>query len=286
MKELLIAVACVCLLAPTANASRNVTDELGHVVTVPDHPHRIICLLPSITDTVFALGAGDDVVAVTDYVKYPEAAQKKPSVGSILTPSLETILSVHPDLVLATPHWNQQSTIDQIQRLGIPVFMVEPHGLNGILHTIESLGQATNHGAQAAALAAQLQQRIAAVHARAQGKPVVNVYMPISYEPNISIGKGSFINDIIEAAGGHSITSDIDQEWPHISMEIVIARAPEALVLFRHGKMTLDTLETRPGWNVLPAVRNRRAYYVDERINSSSPIAIEALEDLAKQFHP
>jgi iron complex transport system substrate-binding protein len=131
-----------------------------------------------------------------------------------------------------------------------------------------------------------LQQRIDAIHAAVKGKPVVSVFMPVSYDPVITIGKGSFITDIIEAAGGHSITDDLNQEWPHISMEAVIARAPRALLMMRGGTITPDILKTRPGWDILPAVRTGRVYFVDKRVNFPSPIAIDALEDLAKQFHP
>jgi len=286
MTSLLKLLACVCLLAPAAHASRTVTDEAGHVVTVPDHPHRVICLTPNITDSVFALGAADDVVAVTDYVKYPAIAKKKPSVGSIMTPSLETILALHPDLVLAMPHANPQPVLDQIQRLGIPVYLVDPHGLQGILISIRDLGQALNRVPQADAEVSGLQRRIDVVRARVRGKPVVSIYMPISYEPNMTIGRGSFITEIIDAAGGHSITADMEQEWPEISMETVIARAPEALLLYRNGEVNINVLRTLPGWNVLPAVRSQRVYYTDLRIDFASPIAIEALEDLARQFHP
>jgi iron complex transport system substrate-binding protein len=267
-------------------ASRTIVDETGRTVIVPDHPHRIICLVPSITDAVFAIGAGDDVVGISDYVKYPAEAMKKPSVGSISNPSMETILALHPDLVLGMPHLNQQAILDQMQRFGIPLYIVDPHGIAGILHSVQTLGEATGRETQANALALQLQRRIDDVRARTRGLPVVNVYMPVSYDPVITIGKGSFITEIIEAAGGHSITSDIGQEWPQISMEAVIARAPEALLMMRGGTITVDTLEGRPGWNVLPAVKNRRIYYVDKRVELPSPVAIDALEDLARQFHP
>jgi len=286
MKRLLITLIWVVASTSPSFASHSVTDEVGRTVTVPDHPHRIICLVPSITDTVFALGGGDDVVAVSDYVKYPAEAMKKPSVGSISNPSIETILALHPDLVLGMPHQNQPAILDQLQRFGIPLYIVDPHGIEGILHSVHTLGQATGRDAQANALTLQLQQRIAAVRAKTQSLPVVNVYMPISYDPVITIGKGSFITEIIEAAGGHSITSDIGQEWPHISMEAVIARAPEALLMMRGGTVTVDALEKRSGWNVLPAVKTRRIFYVDKRVEFPSPVAIDALEDLAKQFHP
>jgi iron complex transport system substrate-binding protein len=267
-------------------AGRTVTDEIGRKVTVPDHAHRIICLVPSITDSVFALGAADDVVAVSDYVKYPAEAMNKPSVGAIDKPSIETILSLHPDLILGMPQLNDQAVLDQLQRLGIPVYLADPHGIAGILHSLTDLGHALGRESEAAALVARLQQRIDAVRAAVKGKGVVSVFMPVSYDPVITIGKGSFITDIIVAAGGHSITDDLDQEWPHISMEAVIARAPQALLMMRGGMITPDNLNTRPGWGILPAVRAGRVYFVDKRVNFPSPAAIDALEDLAKQFHP
>jgi iron complex transport system substrate-binding protein len=267
-------------------ASHTVTDETGHTVSVPDHPHRIICLTPSITDTVFALGAADDVVARTDFVKYPAEAVKKPSVGSISNPSLETILSLHPDLILATPHFTQESVLDQLQHLGIPVYLIEPHGIAGILRSITDLGAALGRESQAAALNARLQQRIDAVRANVRGKPVISIFWPISYDPVITIGKGAFITELIEIAGGHSITSDLPQEWAHISMEAVVARAPQALLMMRNGSVTLNVLKTRPGWDVLPAVRSGRVYFIDQRLGLPSPVAIDALEDLAKEFHP
>ena len=285
MKRILL-LAALLIGALPGYASRVVTDETGRKVTVPDHAHRIICLVPSITDAVFAIGGGDDVVAVSDFVQYPEVAKKKPSVGSIANPSMETILSLHPDLILGQPHQNQQGALDQLERLGIPIFIVDPHGIAGILKTVASLGQAIGRERDAADVVTRLQHRIDAVRASVRDKPVVSVFMPVSYDPVITIGKGSFITDIIEVAGGHSITTDIDQEWPHVSMEAVIARAPQALLMMRGGKITPDVLKTRPGWESLPAVRSGRVYFVDKRVNFPSPVAIDALEDLARQFHP
>ncbi len=113
-------------------------------VTVPDHPHRVVCLVPSVTDTVFALGSGDDVVAVSDYTTYPPAALKKPSIGSLVKPSIETILSFHPDLVLGTSIPGSTETATQLENVGIPVYFVDPHGLAGILRSVDSVGAALN----------------------------------------------------------------------------------------------------------------------------------------------
>jgi iron complex transport system substrate-binding protein len=110
--------------------------------------------------------------------------------------------------------------------------------------------------------------------------------MPVWYDPIITIGKHAFITEIIEAAGGRSVTDDLPEDWPQISMETLLTRSPDALLLNRGGKTTLQLLEGRPGWSSMAAVRQHRVYYVDDRIELSSPIAIDALEDLAKEFHP
>ena len=285
MKTILLALLLLTSFAP-CYASRTVTDETGRTVTVSDHPHRIISLVPSITDDVFSLGAGGDVVGISDYVQYPKEALVKPSVGTISDPSLEAILALHPDLVLGAPHANNQNTLDQLEHLNIPVFLVDPHGVAGILHSLTDLGNALDRQTDATALVGRLNQRIAAVRASVKGKPVINVFMPVSYDPVFTIGKGAFITELIAIAGGHSVTDDINQEWPQISVETVVARAPEALLMLRGGHTTIAALKSRPGWSILPAVRNGRVFYVDKRVDFPSPIAIDALEDLAKQFHP
>jgi iron complex transport system substrate-binding protein len=277
--------AMLVAVAP-CHASRIVTDEAGRAVTVPDHPRRIVSLVPNITDDVYSLGAGDDVVGISDFTEYPAEARSKPVVGTITDPSIEAIVALRPDLILGTPYANNQNALDALQRLGIPVFLIDPHGVEGILRSLTALGSALNRQAEAAALVSRLNQRIDAVRARVQGKPVVRGFMPVSYDPVFTIGRGSYITELVSLAGGRSITDDLKQEWPEISLEAVIARAPEALLMLRGGSTTLASLEKRPGWKLLPAVRNRRVYYVDKRIDFPSPVAIDALEELAREFHP
>lgn len=274
-----------CVALPLCWA-RIVTDELGRVVNVPEHPHRLVCLLPSVVDDVYALGAGADVIAVTDYTKYPAEARAKPSVGLPLAPSIETILSLHPDLVLGSGDLNRTETLQQLEKLGIAVFMVSPHGVEGIYRSIASLGQALNREESARELVGRLRGREAAVRRQVSGKPVVSILMPVWYDPIVTIGKHAFITDLIEIAGGHSVTSDLPQEWPQVSLEAVLARSPEALLLVRGSKMSVEQIRARPGWANLSAVKNNRIYYVDDRIDFPSPVAFDALEELAKQFHP
>jgi ABC-type Fe3+-hydroxamate transport system substrate-binding protein len=213
-----------------------VTDETGRKVTVPDHPHRVICLVPSVTDTVFALGSGDDVVAVSDYTTYPPGALKKPSIGSLVKPSIETILSFHPDLVVGTRYRDRRKPRPSWKRWDT--------GLSGrparsCRHP--ALGREPGRSAQSRSAGGGSQRqptrRIEAVKARTVGKPAPRVLVPVWYDPIITIGKHAFITEIIEAAGARSVTDDLIPDWPQISMEAVITRAPEALLLIRGGKV-------------------------------------------------
>ena len=286
MKQILSFLSLIVVLTVPGFASRSLTDETGRTVVVPDHPHRVICLMPTVTDTVYALGAGGDVVAISDYTKYPAAALKKPSVGDLIKPSIETIVSLHPDLVIGMQPKGPMEVTDQLERAGIPIFLVSPHGIAGILHSVESIGMALNRTPEADVLVHSLQERVDAVKSRTQGLPAPRVFMPVWYDPITTIGRNAFITEIIAAAGGRSVTDDLPTEWPQISMEVVLERAPDALLLVRGGKTTLQVLEGRPGWSSMAAIKEQRAYYVDDRINLASPVAIDALEDLAKQFHP
>ena len=283
MKRLLL----LLLLSPAACfASRTLTDELGRTVAVPDHPHKLVCLAPSVVDDVYSLGAGNDVIAVSEYTTYPAEAAKKPIIGAPLNPSLEKIIALHPDLVLGSGDMNHLPAIDQLERYGIPVFMVNPHGIAGIYKSIASLGHALNRESDAAHLLGDLQSREQSVRVRVLDKPAVRLFMPVWYDPIVTVGRHAFITELIEVAGGNSITSDIAQEWPQVSLEAIVARHPDALLLIKGSKVSLAELSGRPGWQGLSAVREGRVFFVDKRIELPSPAAIYAMEELAKQLHP
>ena len=110
--------------------------------------------------------------------------------------------------------------------------------------------------------------------------------MAIWYDPVMTIGRKAFIGEIIEAAGGRSVTDDIAEEWPEISLESIVSRQPDAILFIKGSKLTAEELRTRPGWERVKAVQQGHVYYVDDRIQYPSPAAFDALEDLAKQFHP
>jgi iron complex transport system substrate-binding protein len=163
---------------------------------------------------------------------------------------------------------------------------VDPHGIEGIYASILSIGSALNREPDAKTLVARLRTRVDTVKARVSGKPRVRVFMAIWYDPVMTIGKCAFISELIEAAGARSVTDDIAQEWPEVSIETVVSRQPDALLFASGSGITPEELKARPGWEDLKAVREGRIYYIDDRVQYPSPIAFDALEDLAKQFHP
>lgn len=269
-------------------ASRQVTDELGRTVIVPDQPHRVVCLTPGLAETVFELDAGDLIAGVSDFTTFPEEARSKPSVGGLVDPSMEKIIVLQPDLVLMAMHLNRQETIQQLEKLSVPVFVVDPQGLAGVLRMVQSVGEVIHRSENARNLVKRLSEKRDSVATQVKGLPRPKVMVVIWFDPVLTAGSKAFITDVIGAAGGDSVTADIPQAWPQISMEEVVRRSPESLLLIKelHGGITLDVLKSRAGWDRLGAVRNARVIYVDERLELPSPSVFVALEELAKALHP
>src|ERR1700681_4289508 len=158
-------VALACSVA-ASGADRELVDAMGRHVRVPSTPHRVVALAPSITETIYSIGAGEEVVGVTDFTDWPAEAQKRPSVGGIVNPSIEKLASLNPDLVIASREVNHAETVDELDRLGMPIFVVDPQGLDGVLESIRQVGRALNRSSDADRLVDQLRARREAVLTR------------------------------------------------------------------------------------------------------------------------
>ena len=286
--QVTILVASFLMLCAPAPAVRELQDEVGRTVHLPDNPQRVVCLAPSLTETVYALGLGRIVVGVTDFTDYPPEARRKPSVGGLNNASVEKIVSLDPDLVLSLGVINREETVDELEHLGIPVFVVKPQSFQGILASIQHVGDALNRGNDALRLLKQLEQRRAVVVSRVKGLYRPKILVVIWYDPVMTAGNKSFITDIISAAGGHSITADIAQVWPQISLEEIVRRSPDFLLLVRggHEGITEEELKAHAGWNQLRAVRDNHLIYLSDSLFHPSPVVFDALELLAKKLHP
>ena len=281
--------ALALLLAPTTPAvAFTVADMLGREVTLAAPPARIVSLVPSVTEILFALGAEDRLVGVTDFCDYPPAARRKPSVGGMVNPNLEVVVSLRPDLVVATTEGNREETFAQLRRLGIPTYLVAAHHVGDVTALVTRLGALAGREAAAATLGAGLERRIDAVR-RAVGplrRPrVLYVLWP---EPLIVPGREALVTELIGLAGGESITAADADSYPRYSVEAAVAKAPEVILLANHGAQTgpID----RERWQrltELPAVRAGRLHQVDGNLlHRYGPRIVDGLEQLARAIHP
>jgi iron complex transport system substrate-binding protein len=286
--SLLCCAAVPLFVLASAALAREVTDQTGRRVNIPDHPRRIVSLAPSITETLYALRLGDLLVADTDYCDFPPEARAKPHVGAMLNPNLERIVALKPDLVLGTDEANRRETADQLARLGIPLYGLTAHTLDGTLTSLEDLGRILGHGQSTETLVARLRERVEAVEKRVQGRPQPKVLFVVWYRPLITAGKQTFIADVIRHAGGISISDDLTGEWPHMSLEEVLRRNPDVILFPKTAAFApaLEEFQKLPGWRELPAVKNRRMYFISETIMRPSPRLVDALEELAAILHP
>jgi len=284
----IVGLAVAASLAVSTATAREVTDQTGRRVNVPDNPQRVVSIAPSITETLYALGLGNRLVGDTDYCDYPPEARTKPHVGAMLNPSLEKIVALKPDLVLGTDEANRRETADQLAHLGTPLYGVTAHTVDGTLQSLEDLGRVLNWQQPTDKLAAGLRARVAAVRGRVQGHPQPKVLFVVWYRPLITAGKATFISDVIRSAGGISISDDLQGEWPRMGLEEVLKRNPDIILFPRTEAFApgLEDFQKLPGWGKLPAVQARRLYLVSETIMRPSPRLIDALEEVAAILHP
>lgn len=280
--------AFALLLSASAVLARDVIDQTGRRVNIPDHPQRIVSLAPSITETLYALGLADRLVGDTDYCDYPLEARAKPHVGAMLNPNLEKIVALKPDLVLGTDEANRRETADQLARLGIPLYGLTARTLEGTIQSIEDLGRKLGGEEPTQKLVARLRERVEAVEKRVQGRHQPKVLFVVWYRPLITAGKQTFIADVIRRADGISISDDLKGEWPHMSLEEVLKRDPDVILFPKTEAFApgLEEFQKLPAWRELPAVKNHRMYFVSETIMRPSPRLVDALEELADILHP
>jgi iron complex transport system substrate-binding protein len=270
-------------------AFRELTDEAGRTVRVPQPVRRIVSLAPNLTETIYALGLQDRLVGDTDYCDYPPDAQKKHKVGGGINPSIEEIAALRPDLVLMTKSYNRPDTVHSLEILGIPSYATDPHTVEQILASTEKLADLLGVPEAGAALKKDLQRRLADLQRRLDSLPPKRVLFVVWTQPLMSVGKDTFLADALRHAGAASIV-DSTQSWPQVNLEEVVKLQPEFLVFADShslsGEKELETLAELPGWRVLDAVKNHRLAVISDAVNRPAPRIVSAIEDLARQLHP
>jgi len=282
-----LAIALV-LVASAPAAAFSARDMLGREVALAAPPARIVSLVPSVTEVLFALGAEARLVGVTDFCDYPPAARGRPSVGGMVNPNLEVIVALRPDLVIATTEGNREETFTQLKRLGVPTYLVAAHRVSDVTDLIARLGALTGSQHAAAPLLRRLEQRVAAVARAVAPLPHPRVLYVLWPEPLIVPGREALVTELIRLAGGQSVTADEADAYPRLSLESAVARAPEVILLANHGANTGPIDEER--WRrltSLPAVRAGRLHRVEGNlVHRYGPRVVDGLELLARAIHP
>ena len=277
------------LSAESHIAAKNITDQLGRTVSLPDDPQRVVSLAPSITEIIFALGQQDRLKGVTIYSDFPEDAAKLPRVGSYVNLDLERIVALKPDLCIAIKDGNPKAVVKRLESLKIPVYAVDPRNLDAVMQTILEIGNLLNAGENAKALVQGMRfriQRVKSQVAKAAHRP--GVFFQIGISPIVSVGANTFGHELIEIAGGNNLAAG-PTTYPRFSREQVLSFSPEIFIISSMaGTGAFDRVKAQWNrWSDLPAVRNQRIYLVDSNLfDRPAPRLVDAIELLVRLIHP
>ncbi|MCP4142892.1 MAG: cobalamin-binding protein [Chloroflexi bacterium] len=268
-------------------------DVLGNTVLVETQPIRIVSLAPSITETLYIIGAGDLVVGRTDYDTYPEAVLEVESVGGFSADSIsiETIISLEPDLVIGGSA-RQGEVTDALNESGIPSVIFEQKSVQEIMGLMLLLGDATGTQESAAAAVEDMETRLSEVASVVETIPEeerVTVFYEVWHEPLMTTTNQTFIGELINLAGGQNIFADLEENYPAVSAETIIEADPDVILgPSSHGdQLSAEMIAAREGWSEATAVTNESIYIIEgDIISRAGPRVIDALEVIAASLYP
>ena len=261
-----------------------IEDDRGQVISLAASPQRIVSLYGGLTEILMALGLKDRIVA---HIQGDESLTNIPTVGTHLQPNVEMVLALKPDLVVQGGVPKGMPALKKLESEGVPVAMFAPQDFKGLFSLIQRLGVLTGKGEAAAALNRGLEERLANVARRLQGTRLVPVFFEVRYLNLLAAGRGSMVNDIITRAGGVNVVETAQRLAP-FNLEALIQAQPEVYVI-QQGPMNRspEDIYTRPYFQELRAVKERRVLVVDEGLFSRpGPRSAEAVEQLARFLHP
>ncbi|MEJ2504465.1 MAG: helical backbone metal receptor [Gemmatimonadota bacterium] len=285
---LLLAVAAACGPEPGADpAPISVTDPAGRTVSLHQPARRVVAMMPAVNEWIIAMGAADRLIARTDYDDDPALAGL-PSVGGGLTPSVEWLAARRPDLVVAWPDAPSRSLVARLEALEIPVYTAPVETLAQAFRVPLDLGTLLGIEDAAARAVARVEDGLDSVRAAVADRPRPGVLFLIGLDPLMAAGPGTFLHELLTLAGGRNVLGDLDLLWPQISLEEVVRRAPDVVIV---ATAAVDDpaalLAGRPGWREVPAVRSGAVYALDpDRTNRPGPHVHEAAARLAGLLHP
>ncbi len=293
LKRFLLVLVAILLLTGTLAANYypvTITDDLGREVIVTKRPERIISLAPGNTEVIFALGAEDRLVGVTEYADYPKEAKGIESIGMIKEPNIEKIIKLRPDLVLAfeiTP----KEVIYRLEELGIKVVGFNPQQIGEILDYISTVGRITGQSQKAKELVGQLDSRIdqvtSVIRDNVRREDYPQVFYEIWYPPLYTAGQGTYIDDLIYLAGGVNIAGQLKDSWPQYNLEMLLVENPDIYLASYQAGLDKQQISSRAQFGSIKAIKEGRIGILDpDLVNRAGPRIVDALEQMAQMIHP
>jgi iron complex transport system substrate-binding protein len=278
----LVGVAVACNPGPPSRGDLNLVDDAGDTLALSRPASRIVSLIPAATELLFAIGAGPLVVGRTQYCDYPAAAQQVPNLGDGIKPSIEAVLAQRPDLVVLYNSGQNAAVALRLHELGIAALRVNTDGLRDVPRVARLLGAITGHARSADSLATVFDTALAgATQARARSRRP-KVLLLVWEQPPMTVGRGSFLSELVERAGGENLFADVTASSGVVSVEAVVARDPDLIFTTAEGPASFAR---RPEWQVGPAVRERRFLRVSgSEFNRPSPRSPAAIRELAARL--
>lgn len=263
-------------------------DDTGSEVVLSEPATRVIALAPSITETLIALGAGGTIVGRTIYDRSP-GLSSIPAVGDLVNPSLESIVQQSPDLVVSLAGNSTELMRRRLSAFDIPLFAVTASDTADIFRTISNLGVLTGYDLEAYSLITELREGLDEVRASVLALAPPSVLYLVWHDPPLSAGPGTYLEELIEIAGGRPAFPELSASWPELSLEAIVRRQPDLIVVSIGDEPSYDPgdLLTAPGWRELRAVREGRVYDLPVDImNRPGPQIVEAARLLRTVFFP
>jgi len=265
----------------TSAAPLTLTDDSGATVRLAGPARRIVALAPHVVENLYAIGAGDRLVAAVDYSDYPPEAKKLPRVGGYSRLDVEAIVAQRPDLVIGWQSGNSAAQLERLKTLNIPVYLSQPNRFEHVATELERLGQLTGREAAAAEVATRFRKRLEQLRARYAGKPTVGVFYQIWETPLATIGGRQIISSAIAACGGENVFADLLPLAPRVSVEAVLAKDAEAFVAGGMGEVRRDWLESWRRWPQLTAVKRNNLFFIPaELMQRHTPRLLDGAEQL------
>jgi len=287
---LVLGIGCSCenKTVPDETPS-GLEDGSGEIVMLSSPPQRVVSLSPSATRMISELGEAERLVGVSDYCIIPSRETYPDRVGTLLTPSIEKIVSLNPELIVATIESNNQRTVDRLRELGMTVYVLgRDHTFEDICANFLALGALLDSKTKAEAAIAELNVRLGTISERIAGRPQPLVLCQVGIEPLVIVGPGSFINQAIEMAGGENIAADMGQSYPRFSKEEVIRRNPDVIMVSSMGNIAEGEISKWRQFTVISAVQRDRIHAVDaDQVCIPTPeMFVKTVELFTEIFHP